>query len=158
MSDHDEKRAGFAERVARLAGETTYREPIGGYGTRGDYMPDAHAIAAAMAFARLGRHDIGPDIAVAIATGCTDHRMTIVRELAAALLATTGRVGQRCSAHLLQLSAHSYLCVIGAVVPEPIKRITKFDYANLREVGDGMLWQAAEDAFARARKTYCATA
>ena len=150
---YETRRAGFAERCARLAGRTAYREPVGGHATRSDYMPDEHAIAAALAFGRLGRNDIGPDIAVAIATGSPAKRMEIVRELAAALLATT-RLADWCSDHLLQVCAESYLSVVGAKPVGSVDGMTALHYDGLRRVGDATLWQAADDAFMRASRAY----
>jgi hypothetical protein len=154
----EHRRADFAERVARLAGGTTYREPIGGYGSRSDYMPDDHAIASALAFARQGQHDIGPDIAVAIATGNPAHRMKIVTELSAALLIVGRRVADRCADDLLEVSAHCYLCVIGLAAGERPAEIRPGDYAMLRALGESILWESAERAFRRARRAYKAAA
>jgi hypothetical protein len=156
MSDEfSNARAGFAERVAKLAGGTTYREPVGSFGTSADRMPDAHAIAAALAYARRGRADIGPDIAVAIATGSIAHRTRIVMELSAALLASTGKVGERTADSLLIISAHCYLFVVTGRPqgPRPLG-VADRDYALLRSLGEGILWQAAEAALARAKKAY----
>lgn len=155
MTDHYEpRRFDFIEQVAKLAGKTTFREPIGGYGTRRDYMPTEHAIAAAMAYARRGQHDIGPDIAVAIATGCTDHRMEIVRELAAALLAGMGKVADRNADYLLEISADSYLCVIGIDRSNRPVGVSEKDYQVLRYFGDRMLLDAAEAALRRAARAW----
>ena len=49
MSLYSSDRPEFAERVARLAGQTTYRVPTEGRGTRTEQLPDAHAIATALA-------------------------------------------------------------------------------------------------------------
>jgi hypothetical protein len=156
MSDEfSHVRAGFLERIAKLAGGTTYREPIGSYGTGGDRMPDAHVIAAAMAYARRGPTDIGPDIAVAIATGSTAHRTRIVMELSAALLASTGKVGERTSNFLLMIAAHCYLFVVtGTPQGQRPLGVSERDYLLLRSIGEGILWQAAEAALARAKKAY----
>lgn len=151
---YNTERASFAERAACLAGRTTYRVPVGGHGTRSDYMPTEHAISAAFAFARRGPGDIGPDIAVAIATGNTAHRMKIVRELAAALLASTGSAGERCADALLKIAAHCYLSVLGiepGAIPEGVD---VRDYGALREFGERILWQAADDAYRRAAARY----
>ena len=86
MSDaYSAERAGYAERLARLAGGTTYREPVGGYGTPSDYMPDVHAMAASLAFARRGKADIGPDVALAVICRKMAYRRKVATELAAAL-------------------------------------------------------------------------
>lgn len=147
-------RAGFAERVAKMAGGTTYREPVGSSGTRADYMPDEHAIAAALAYARRGPGDIGPDVAVAIATGSTAHRTKIVMELSAALLAATGRVGERTANFLLSIAAHCYLDVVGQPSGKRPLGVSERDYQLLRSFGHGILWQAAESALNRAQKAY----
>jgi hypothetical protein len=148
-------RAGFLERIAKLAGGTTYREPVGAFGTRSDHLPDAHAIAAAMAFARRNPTDIGPDIAVAIATGSAAHRTRIVMELSAALLASTGKVGERAENFLLTIAAHCYLFVVTGAPqgPRPLG-VSDRDYTLLRAFGEGLLWQAAESALVRAKSAY----
>jgi hypothetical protein len=156
MSDEfSTARAGFAERVAKMAGGTTYREPVGSFGSSADHLPDAHAVAAAMAYARRGPNDIGPDIAVAIATGTPAHRSRIVLELSAALLACTGRVGERATNFLLMIAAHCYLYVVTGKPqgPRPLG-VSERDYTLLRSMGEGILWQAAESALTRAKKAY----
>jgi hypothetical protein len=156
MSDEfSNARAGFLERIAKLAGGTTYRQPIGSFGASSDHLPDAHAIATAMAYARRGDTDIGPDIAVAIATGSTAHRTRIVMELSAALLAGTGKVGARAENFLLTIAAHCYLFVVTNTTqgPRPLG-VSERDYLLLRSFGEGILWQAAESALVRAKKAY----
>lgn len=77
----------FLERLAKLAGGTTFREPTGGRGTKMEQLPDAHAIATALAFAR--RHeepdDIGPDVAYCWALGSDAYRSKVTRRLSIAL-------------------------------------------------------------------------
>lgn len=74
----------FMERVASLAGGTTYRTPGGGRSS-GDSMPAVHAVAAALAFARQGDDDIGPDVAYCWVLRSDAYRNTVVRKLAVAL-------------------------------------------------------------------------
>lgn len=69
----DTSRPEFLERLGRLAGRSTYREPVG-RGTKHDWMPDEHAIAAALAFARKDRDDFGPDVAYCWALGSDAYR------------------------------------------------------------------------------------
>ena len=75
----------FLERLAKLAGGTTYREPVGGLGTKHDHMPDSHAIAAALGFARRGPDDIGPDVAYCWAIQSDAYREKVTRKLCIAM-------------------------------------------------------------------------
>lgn len=78
-------RPDFIERLAKLAGGTTYRTPTEGRGTKQDQLPDAHAIATALAFARRGPDDIGPDVAYCWVLRCDSYRVRVVRKLSTAL-------------------------------------------------------------------------
>lgn len=77
----------FLERLAKLAGGTTYRTPTAGRGTKLDQLPDAHAIATALAFARRRNEpdDIGPDVAYCWALGVDAYKAKVTRRLAIAL-------------------------------------------------------------------------
>jgi len=68
----------FMERIAKLAGGTTYRVPTAGKGTKLDQLPDTHAIATALAFARRGRGDIGPDVAECWVLQTNTHRDRVI--------------------------------------------------------------------------------
>src|SRR5690348_12928939 len=76
---YSHERAGLIERLAVLAGQTTWREPVGSFGNgmRPDTVPQAHTLAAAMSYAqrripevedlrrvvmRRDATDIGPDV------------------------------------------------------------------------------------------------
>ena len=72
----------FLERVASLAGKTAYRVPEGARGTKQDQLPDAHAIAAALGFARRGAEDVGPDVAFCWILRCDSYRTNVIRILA----------------------------------------------------------------------------
>lgn len=75
----------FCERVAKLAGGTTYRVPVEGKGTKIAQLPDAHAIAAALAYSRRGASDIGPDVAYCLVLQSDAYRIKVCRMLAEAL-------------------------------------------------------------------------
>lgn len=148
------ERAGFAERAGKLAGSTTYREPVAGRTNKADHMPDAHAIAAAFAFARVGPKDIGPDIAVAIITGTTAHRVKIVRELASALLVGLGRSGDRYVEAMIEIAADCYLRVVtGRGIGKP-DGMPERAYEIARSIGDRILWVAADNALLFAERAY----
>lgn len=152
------ERAGFAERLARLAGGTTWREPVGGYGTKSDNLPDVHALAASLAFARRGRDDIGPDVAMAVICRVPAHRQRVVTELAAALLAESGRVGERCADHLPIVAARCYMHVcIGSPAEQP-EGVDERDWAILGAMACRLLWDAVTVTVRRAERAYRAEA
>lgn len=69
----------FTERIASLAGGTTYRTPVAGRGTKQDQLPDEHAIATALSFARRGPEDIGPDVAYCWVLQSDAYRAKVMR-------------------------------------------------------------------------------
>lgn len=159
MSDiYSAERAGYAERLARLAGSTTYREPMEGHATRSDYMPDVHAMAASLAFARRGENDIGPDVALAVICRKMAHRRRVVTELAAALLAQGGRPGERCADALLEIAAACYVHVVTGDPLERVPEITERDWEILSAMGAGLLWDAVAVSVRRAEYAYRAEA
>lgn len=85
MSLYSTDRPEFIERLAALAGGTTYRMPTAGKGTKLDQLPDTHAIAAALAFARIDPEDIGPDVAYCWAIQSDAYKQRCIRRLAVAL-------------------------------------------------------------------------
>lgn len=87
----------FVERVAKLAGKTTYRVPVGGRGTKMDQLPDEHAVAVALAYSRQGRDDIGPDVAYCLVLQSDAYRRKVVRTLAQ-------RIGDAVNPHAIRES------------------------------------------------------
>lgn len=157
MSDaYTNERAGFRERLARMAGGTTYREPMEGFGTKADSVPDVHTMAAALAYAKQGPSDIGPDIALAIVCQADYRRQRIVTELAAALLAMTGRAGERCAHVLPMICGRAYVAVVlGTVaVADEDWNIDRRDWQLLAGLAEATLLQAAEGAIGRAAASY----
>lgn len=148
------ERATFAERAARLAGKTTFREPVGGVSTNHDHMPDEHAIAAAFAYARKHPRDVGPDIAVAIITGSTAHADKIVKELAAALLAGLGHRARGKVKAILQVSAGCYLRAVTGKGSGKPDDLDARQYQIASTLGDSVLWREAEEALFRAELAY----
>lgn len=69
LATHEPRsRPPFRERVLALAGHGAFREPTPP-GTQQRTVPADHMIAAALAYGRRGPEDVGPDVAVAMATG-----------------------------------------------------------------------------------------
>ena len=85
MSLYSTDRPEFIERLAKLAGGTTWRQPLEGHGTKSDHLPDAHAIATALGFARHDPDDIGPDVAYCWALGSDAYKSRCTRRLSIAL-------------------------------------------------------------------------
>lgn len=152
------ERAGFAERLARLAGGTTWREPMGGYSTSSDNMPDVHALAASLAFARRGANDIGPDVAMAVICRVPAHRERVVTELAAALLAESGWVGERCVDQLPMVAAQCYMHVCTGEPSTQPEGVTERDWGILEAMGCRLLWDAVTVSVRRAEHAYRAEA
>ena len=159
MSDeYSTVRAGFAERLARLAGGTTFREPVGGHSVKADNMPDVHAMAASLAFARQGDGDIGPDVAFAVICQRMTHRRRVVSEMTAALLAQGGRPGERCADYLPQIAASCYVHVVTGNPAERVEGPDERDWLILSSMGAGLLWDAVTVSVRRAERAYRAEA
>ncbi|AEQ96874.1 hypothetical protein XOC_2766 [Xanthomonas oryzae pv. oryzicola BLS256] len=127
-----------------------------GHGTKSDTMPDVHTMAAALAYARQGEDDIGPDIALAIVCQTDYRRQRIVTELAAALLAATGKVGERSAQLLPMICGRANVAVVLGVQakPDPAWTIAERDWLLLAGLAEAMLMQAAEGAIRRAAGSY----
>jgi hypothetical protein len=144
-------RAGFLERLARLGGQTTYREPGGGgspYSAR--MMTTENALALALSFARRDKRDIGPEIVYTIATQVPHQQARVVAWLAGRLLTDTGPAGRKCEHQLLRLSLHCYELVGYGKALSPLPRRLPVAWDKLRDVGTGWLWMAAEGTVERA--------
>lgn len=143
----------FLERLGSLAGKSTYRTPTAGKGTKIDQLPDEHAIAAALAFARRGREDIGPDVAYCWALQSDAYRERVTRKMAVALSCHELR---SIRAHLLELSCIAWDTMIhdrtGLGVPPPGVPQVPWDRGLLAALGT--LHTSAWDALAEAERRY----
>lgn len=146
-------RAEFAERVAKLAGGTTYRTPAAGRGTDIKPLPDEHAIAAALAYAKRGPQDIGPDVAYCWVLGTDAYRSKVTRQLAGALRCHNLR---HVRAHLLAAAEAAWDTVVhdrrGAGSPPAGADPKGWDRALLAAIGT--LHQSAWDSLAEAERRY----
>lgn len=141
-------RPGFIERVAALAGETTYRVPTGGRGTKTDQLPGAHAIAAALAFGRRGEDDVGPDVAYCWITETDAYRQRVVRKLSVALQCHEFR--KVANLRLTAAEAAWNAMVWNRPSARPANAPPEYDRMLLAAVG--VLHQSAWDALAEAEK------
>lgn len=160
MTDTDiysHERAGFAERLGRLAGRTTWREPASGAFTdRADKMPIEHALAAALAFARLGPSDIGPDIAYAVVTMAEHRRARVVGELTCRLHNEARKVAARAGSWLPIIAGKAYEGAVHGWEMPPLRapRLAARDYALLYGLGISALLQASDQAIREAERRF----
>jgi hypothetical protein len=147
-------RSGFVERLGRLAGKTTWREPTGaGYTPYvSGSLSSENAMVLALSMGRRNERDVGPDVAYSVGTGQPHRRQQVVEWLADKLLRGTGPTGRKAERQLLAISGQAYDLVIGQrsqVIP-PKGAVTSFTL--LVNVGAGWLWVAMESAVERAER------
>jgi len=147
-------RSGFVERLGRLAGQTTWREPTGaGYTPYvSGSLSGENAMVLALSMGRRSERDVGPDVAYSVGTGQPHRRQQVVEWLADKLLRGTGPTGKKAERQLLAISGQAYDLVIGMrqkVIP-PRGAVTEFTL--LVNVGAGWLWVAMESAVERAER------
>jgi hypothetical protein len=143
----------FRERVHSLAGRTTYREPMGGYGTTASQIPSDHIIAAALSFGRRDRGDIGPDIAFDIATGRPGHYRQVCAWLGRQIIGDRTASVARMRPWAAHVSVASYNAVVrGWHVPEAPIGATAKDWGSAVILGCLLLQYAADDALALAAR------
>lgn len=99
---------GFAERVAALIGQSTWREPVEGRATRSRQVPAAHMVAGALAFGRQGPDDIGPDIAFDLVTGRMGHHGRVCLVLGEALARDRAASVRRCRPYIAVIAWAGY--------------------------------------------------
>jgi len=145
-------RAGFLERLGRLAGQTTFREPSGGgspYSAR--MMTTENALVLALAFARRDERDIGPEIAYSIGTGIPHQQDRVMFWLDIKFQRDAGYEGRRLQLRAI-LCRHCYEMV---AIGKPITRLPRESrlpksWEALRNIGIGWLWMQAEATIERA--------
>lgn len=154
------KRADFRERIARLAGKSTYKIPTEGRSTAPLAMTD-HDIAAALAYARAGSNDIGPDIAYSIICQSDGYRIRIVRELAESLSFSGGHLLRGIRHHVLSIADAAYMAAVWlrrADVPAGLDDRAVGRYMTAVGVGASVLLQQSDEAIYRAERAYRAAA
>lgn len=155
MSDdtYTYERAGFAERLGKLAGKVQQFEAAGGTRSGKPRIPDEHAICMALAFGRRGVRDVGPEIAQAIYAGHAVNRERVVAELVHAMLIALPKAKRY--PHTLPLMAgHAYILTVAPVDLEPPVGVRNEDYRLLVDFARAMLWQAADESLRLAERAY----
>ncbi len=149
------ERASFVERIQRLGGSTTWREPMQGGGSKADSLPDAHALAAAMAWTGKADPGIGHRVAYAIYLGSKHWAEEIVAETERQLLELERRIrrrhGKASISRFAAIAAYMGVCQ-GVTVPEPAGSDTTW-FLMVR-VGERWLLSQAEEALDVAEAAY----
>jgi len=143
----------FRERVAALAGHSTFREPSqpGSVDARRT-IPTDHLIAAALSFGRRGSDDIGPDIAYDMATGRMGHHRRVCLALGQALATERSRIVQRNRPYIAVVAWAGYSAVVGlGQVPRP-DGCAQEDWDVLVPAAALILERLAEDALSLASR------
>lgn len=128
------------ERLARLAGQTTYREPVEGRSTRLGALPGDHELCVALGWARRrdDPYDIGPDIVFDMVCGGGRNTSRVVRTLANALDQGGGNRGQR-----IARRNRPYLQVVAADAYARLVYRQRFSKPDGMDEGD---WEALTEA------------
>lgn len=143
----------FIERIASLAGGTTYREPVGGHSTKSEHLPDAHAIAAALAFSRRGPDDVGPDVAYCWVLQTDAYRERVVDRVCRALTKGNNRPGRAADDLAMAVGAAWDSLVWNKPTKRPANIPQKaWDVALLFAVK--VLYDSAWDSLAEAERAY----
>lgn len=151
----------FRERVHALAGHGTWREPSGGHSSEQRQIPTDHLISAALSFGRRNPRDIGPDIAIDMATGRPGHYLRVCewlgRELRDGRPAKADRSSpyRRSRAWVGHVSVTAYNAIVrGYSVPPAPDGCREDDWTELVLFACLLLEYAAEDALALAARRY----
>lgn len=142
--------AGLLERMGRLVGQSTYREPSARGSRRAGDITHENALCLALIIARQHGDDFGPDIAYAVATGTPCRKDEIVESLAAKLSADPG--ARRCEIPgsvriAAQLAYGALLGFRGQARGKDAEVIMR-----LAKIGAGWLWTAMERSLDRAEQ------
>ena len=143
------------ERLARLSGTTTYRQPMEGRATRTPHLPPEHELCVALGWARsrIDPNDIGPDLVFDMATGSGRHMVKVVQALANALDPGPGKRGHpaatRCRPWLRVIAADAYARVVYGQRFEKPEAMTDDDWIYLTEGAHRVLVTMGNDAIDR---------
>lgn len=147
------ERASFVERIQRLGGSTTWREPMQGGGCGSDKVPDIHSLAAALAYANDG--GVGHRVAFEMYVGNGTQVDKIIEATADQVRDLESRIrnrrGKPSKANRIARSALAEI-VSGKPEPRPYGEDSGWDML----VGFTVRWllTIAEQALVRAERAY----
>lgn len=142
----------FRERVFALAGHSTWREPTGGGTSHLRAIPADHMIAAALSFGRRNPNDVGPDIAIDMATGIAGHYGRVCSAMGRALAGDRSALVRRHRHIIGHVAMAAYSVVMGRACPGAPDGVEDEDWRDLVAAGACVLEQLAEDALALAAR------
>lgn len=142
----------FRERVYALAGHSTWREPTGGGTSHLRAIPADHMIAAALSFGRRNANDVGPDIAIDMATGIAGHYGRVCAALGRALAGDRSALVRRHRQIIGHVAMAAYSVVLGRACPPCPDGVTDDDWGDLVAGAALALETLAEDALALAAR------
>lgn len=152
------RRAPFRERVMALAGRGMALEPTPGGGQRGG-VPSDHMVAAALSFGRLDADDVGPDIAIDMATGRAANWRKVCEWLGRQLAAERSGACRRVRPVAAHYAVWAYNATVrGHRFPPAPEGVADKDHGEVALFACLLLEQAAEDALARAARRWRAEA
>jgi len=109
----------FLERLGRLAGQTTYREPCGSFGTRFGSVPEANGLVLTLTGARHSESDIGPELAVSRVIQNEAKKGDVVSWLMRELKSYDPRLVARCRKNFRTACEVAYMSFITEIdIPE----------------------------------------
>ena len=138
---------GAWERFTALAGGTAYREPLQGSGSLQGGMPSVHEVSAAIAMARQGDDDLGPDILFDLVTQSFRHRERVITRLTDAVCS---QMGLNRHEVVVEAMTDSYFRVV--LGDDHSKAATDAALAALSDVGVAVLTERACITARRARR------
>jgi len=144
----------FRERVLALAGHGTFREPASGSSEQRQ-IPADHLIAAALSFGRRNPRDVGPDMAVDMATGRPANYLKCCEWAGRAIAGDRGAPARRAKPWAAHVAVSAYNALVrGYSVPPAPEGCRDDDWAELVLFACLLLEYAAEDALALAGRRH----
>lgn len=142
----------FRERVFALAGHSTWREPTGAGTSHLRAIPSDHMVAAALSFGRRDAKDIGPDIAMDMATGRAGNYARVCEALGRALSADRSVLVRRHRPYIAVAAMAAYNAIMGRQMPAVPHDVDADDWNDLVAAGAYILETLAEDALSLAAR------
>lgn len=142
----------FRERVYALAGHSTWREPSGAGTSHLRSIPADHLIAAALSFGRRHPADIGPDIAIDMATGRAGNYRRVCEALGRALNGDRSVLLRRHRGCLANVALAGYNAVMGRAVASSPDDVSDDDWHDMVAAAARILEILAEDALSLAAR------
>ena len=153
------ERATFRERIARLAGRTSWREPVAGYTNKAGELGEEQQIAMALAFARDQDDplDIGPEVAYCLVCESRGGKPDVLDKVTQAMRLVSRAADARPLMTRSAVNAAFEWAIFGEE-PDPADvpkaGMTPATYRGLILVARGAIIRAGEEAIYRAERAF----